>query len=235
MGRSNHPKSVQHITECQRCGTCCRKGGPTLHIEDKPLVERGAIPLRDLLTIRRGEWVHENVQGDLRTTDAELIRLKGTTQSWTCAYFDPDGARCHIYWDRPIECRAMQCWDTQKIEAVYPHNRLTRRDLLGDVAGLWDLVADHEARCGYDRVGELTQQMRRQPSKAVETQLSRIISYDREIRRLLVEQGLDAAMLDLFLGRPLTKTLEMFGFKVVQESGRLIIKRCPLPLRPLDF
>jgi hypothetical protein len=31
-------------TACRRCGTCCRKGGPALHREDRHLVVDGLIP-----------------------------------------------------------------------------------------------------------------------------------------------------------------------------------------------
>jgi Fe-S-cluster containining protein len=31
------------ITKCIRCGTCCKKGGPSFHLEDKMLIEKGII------------------------------------------------------------------------------------------------------------------------------------------------------------------------------------------------
>jgi Fe-S-cluster containining protein len=48
---------------CRRCGTCCEKGGPSLHREDRPLVDNGQIPVRHLFTIRRGELAQDNIKG----------------------------------------------------------------------------------------------------------------------------------------------------------------------------
>ena len=221
-----------HDTGCRRCGTCCRKGGPTLHIEDQPLVERGVLPLKDLFTIRKGELVHENVRGELITTDEELIRLKGTAESWTCICLDENSSQCRIYTDRPIECRLLECWDPRKITAYYQQNRLTRRDLLAGFEGLWDLIADHDARCDYGLIAELTHRMQNPSDVDAKKQLSTVLTYDFEIRRLMVDQGgVDAEMLDLILGRPLTETMGAFGFKVTRESGRLIVKPCQRPVR----
>ena len=193
-------------------------------------MERGVIPLKDLFTIRKGEWVRENVRGKLMATDEELIRVKGTADAWTCTYLDENSSKCRIYADRPIECRLLECWDTREITTFYRQNRLARRDLLAGIEGLWDLIADHDARCDYGLIAELTHQMRQRPNQDVKAQLSRVLSYDVEIRRLLVDQGgVDVEMLDLFLGRPLTKTMDAFGFKVTRESGRLVMTPCQTP------
>ncbi len=40
---------------CDRCGTCCRQGGPALHIQDRHLVAPGFLGFDVLVTIRRGE------------------------------------------------------------------------------------------------------------------------------------------------------------------------------------
>lgn len=49
-------------THCRRCGTCCEKGGPALHTDDRMLIENGHIPARYLFTIREGEPVVDNVK-----------------------------------------------------------------------------------------------------------------------------------------------------------------------------
>ena len=49
------------ISECVRCGTCCGKGGPAFHHEDKMLIEQGIILSKHLYTIRAGEPVYDNV------------------------------------------------------------------------------------------------------------------------------------------------------------------------------
>ncbi|MCK7469942.1 MAG: hypothetical protein MZU95_03395 [Desulfomicrobium escambiense] len=45
------------LPSCSRCGTCCRKGGPALHQEDRQRVEQGADPHPRISTpSAEGEW-----------------------------------------------------------------------------------------------------------------------------------------------------------------------------------
>ena len=37
-----------------------------------------------------------------------------------------------------------------EIEKIYAKNRLTRKDLISSIEGLWDLVEEHQNQCGYD-------------------------------------------------------------------------------------
>ncbi len=60
-----------------------------------------------------------------------------------------------IYNDRPLECRALKCWDTRELEQIYAAKRLTRRDLISNVKGLWDLIEDHQVRCDYIKIRDL--------------------------------------------------------------------------------
>ena len=55
-------KAKKTAGECRRCGTCCEKGGPALHGEDRPLVDRGQVPARCLFTIRAGEPVRDDMR-----------------------------------------------------------------------------------------------------------------------------------------------------------------------------
>ena len=41
------------VNSCRRCGTCCEKGGPGLHVADMGLLEH--IPMKDVVCLRRGE------------------------------------------------------------------------------------------------------------------------------------------------------------------------------------
>ena len=79
-------KKQEIRTECIRCGTCCEKGGPALHAEDKALVEAGRIHTRYLYTIRKGERVHDNVRNCLIPATSDIIKLKGKNQSWVCVF-----------------------------------------------------------------------------------------------------------------------------------------------------
>ena len=88
---------------CRQCGTCCRKGGPALHKEDRHLVMDGLIPAEALYTIRAGEPVQDNVAGRRSYADTDIIKIKGKGDGWCCRFLDDESSRCTIYDRRPAE------------------------------------------------------------------------------------------------------------------------------------
>jgi Fe-S-cluster containining protein len=213
---------------CRRCGTCCEKGGPSLHREDHPLVDNGQIPVRHLFTIRRGELAQDNIKGILAPLTDEIIKIKGQPGRWTCLFFDPKTRGCGIYDHRPLECRALNCRDTRQIEKVYESARLTRRDLLSGVDGLWDMVEAHEQHCSYGELKSLVGEGGRDGRPKQEEALLEIIRYDAHVRRLTSEKGgMDGQMLDFIFGRPLVDTIKMFDLALKREAGtyRLIFRQ----------
>lgn len=212
---------------CRQCGTCCRKGGPALHLADRRLVMEGLIPAEALYTLRDGEPVQDNVAGRPAFAEGDIVKIKGNGSDWCCRYLEDEGSRCAIYERRPVECRALQCWDTRAIEALYDRERLTRRDLLVGVAGLWDLVADHDRRCAYrtlrDQAGRLGAP-HPQRSAAIEA-ITGMLQYDENLRNLLVEGGhAPPGMLDFLLGRPLIESLHGFNIRVERTAGRIRLR-----------
>lgn len=195
---------------CRRCGTCCRKGGPAFHIADRPLIESGTIPLRQLFTIRKGERVKDPIRRVVRPVSTELIKLKGSANTWTCTFFNERDCSCRIYTKRPLECRLLKCWDTTDMEEMTARECLTRRHLLEGVAGLWDLVAEHEARCSCEILGEMMAHFKKEQQKRTEKAIAEILNYDRHLRHLVVEKSrIDPEILDFLFGRPLEKILAM--------------------------
>jgi Fe-S-cluster containining protein len=218
------PRDGTPIFECLRCGTCCEKGGPCFHQEDRQLIEKGVIPTNCLYTIRKGELASDNVRGCLVPVDSDIIKIKGKNDSWTCMFFDKENKGCTIYDERPLECRALKCWDTRALEQIYASNRLTRKDLISDIEGLWDLVKDHKARCNYEKVQKLIKDLAGGESNSARRELLEIIHYDTEIRKLVVSKGgLDPEMLDFLFGRPLTKTIGNYGVKIKQEGKKICL------------
>lgn len=217
-------EAVSSSRTCRRCGTCCRKGGPALHRQDSRLIEDGRIPAEALYTIRPGEPVQDNVAGRPSFADGDIIKIKGGGEDWCCRFLEKATNRCTIYDHRPAECRALQCWDIRAIEALYERERLTRRDLLQGVEGLWDLIEDHERRCNYRRLRDLAGRLSGGPAeqKTALGDVTDMVKYDESLRRLLVENGhTPAGMLDFLLGRPLTQTLPGFHIKVESSGDRI--------------
>ena len=222
---SNHPATLKPgttISECIRCGTCCEKGGPCFHIEDRMLIEKGKIPSKYLYTIRKGELAHDNVKGCLAPVDSDIIKFKGKKDGWTCIFFDEIKKGCTIYDDRPLECRALKCWDTRELEQIYANTRLTRTDLVSEVKGLWELIKEHQACCDYKKIQPLIKDLAGSKHNQARRKLLEIIRFDAEIRKLVVARGgLDPEMLDFLFGRPLTKTLENYGIKIRQKGKKI--------------
>jgi len=220
------PNAAAAVKDCIRCGTCCEKGGPALHQEDRVLVEKGRIPSKYLYTIRRGELAHDNVKGCLMPVDSDIIKIKGKEDTWTCIFFDEQNKGCSIYNDRPLECRALKCWDTGELEKMYACHRLTRDDLVSKVEGLWDLIKDHQARCDYEKIKEQIGNLDGPHRDRARKKILEIIQYDAEIRNLVLEKGgLDPTLLEFLFGRPLTQTLPGYGIKIRQEGGKTIVTR----------
>lgn len=214
------------ISACKRCGTCCQKGGPSFHQADKALIESGVIPSKCLYTIRKGEMAYDNVRQCLEPASSDIIKIKGQGNSWTCLFYDQAQAACTIYEDRPIECRALKCWDTAELEALYAHKRLKREDLLADIEGLWDLIKDHQERCNYDTVLDLVQAINSGKPGDARQKLAELIQFDSEIRKLVVSRaGLDADVLDFLFGRPLTRTLQNVGLRIEPKGEKIVIRR----------
>lgn len=200
--------SLSPQPSCSRCGTCCRKGGPALHREDRHLVEQGLIHTRHLYTIRRGEWVHDPITGALVQAAGDIIKIRGGSGTWACRFLDDGSRGCRIYADRPLECRTLTCWNTAGIERVYAIDRLTRKDLISGIAGLWELVIEHQERCDVERLRKLRMPADGPPAVRRARELAEIIRYDTELRNLVVSRaGLEAGMTDFVFGRPLQQVL----------------------------
>ena len=230
-GIKQHPsdgKPGEGMHACARCGTCCRKGGPSFHQADKELIEKGVISSSQLYTLRAGELAHDNVKQAIRPVDSDIIKIKGKNDTWICCFLNEPDNTCTIYENRPLECRVLQCWDTQEIERIYAENRLTRKDLISEIEGLWGLIEDHQHRCDYRIIGNLVKALDSDDRSQAQRKLAEIIQYDTEIRSLVTEKGgLEPEMLDFLFGRTLAKTIENFGFKVQRDGKKIILKRLP--------
>jgi Fe-S-cluster containining protein len=225
----NHPNGTSE-SECIRCGTCCEKGGPAFHQEDRRLIEKGRIPSRYLFTIRKGEFAYDNVKACLAPVESDIIKIKGKEDTWTCIFLDEENKQCSIYHNRPLECRALKCWDTRELEKMYTRQRLTREDLISKIEGLWDLVKDHQERCDYEKINKLINDLDGPDPDSARRELLIIIQFDAEIRKLVLEKGgLASEMLDFVFGRSLKETLPNYGVTIRRDGTKTIITRSTRP------
>lgn len=217
----HNPSSDQSV--CKRCGICCKKGGPSFHIEDRELIETGDVPLKDLYTIREGETVHDTIKGSLMQAKTDIIKIKSHKGFTTCIYYKNKG--CTIHDNKPIECKTLKCWDTRQIEAMYQKNRLTRKDLLSGINGLWACVSEHQARCSYERIHDMMANPIESPGDRLSDEILGMIEDESRFRSRITEQrGTDPEILDFLFGRPLWETLKAFGLKVerIGDSYRIV-------------
>ncbi|TYT73559.1 YkgJ family cysteine cluster protein [Desulfobotulus mexicanus] len=222
-------------TSCTQCGECCRKGGPALHIEDKFLIMQGKLPASGLFTLRKGEIGMDPVENKKIILEEEIIKIQpDSNRDWACIHLSEKGDACDVYETRPVECRLLKCWDTRALLARYQEDRLTRKDIFGGVEGLWDLIEDHEKRCGYDTIRSLVETIEGKKGADEESvrKLGEIILYDRHIREVMHEKKPEMAkMTDLLFGRPLMQTLPvMFDLKIEKKESGWVIKPKRIPV-----
>ncbi|WP_243438597.1 YkgJ family cysteine cluster protein [Fundidesulfovibrio soli] len=139
--------------ECLRCGACCLRGGPALHLEDLPLIAAGTLTRAHLVTLRAGEPAFDNVAQVMTTLHSELVKVAWNphepgvqpgANAFACRFYAPEGSACLIHETRPAECRALYCQDTAAIEALYARDRLTRAHIVDTRGSLWEVVSFHE-------------------------------------------------------------------------------------------
>jgi Fe-S-cluster containining protein len=205
-------------THCIRCGTCCMKGGPTLHREDLDLFAGGAVRTSDLYTLRKGEVVRD-LDEALMVLEEEMVKIKGQGETWSCVFYDQEQSACGIYGKRPLECRAMKCWDLSELKKAMATARVRRTDLLKPGDGPVKIIDAHEKRCSHGALEASIRKLQGARAEDAVQEILDLLQYDHHVRSFLAEKlGLDPEVMDFLFGRPLTKTIRMFGLQVKQEG-----------------
>ena len=210
--------------ECTRCGTCCANGGPALHVHDKELIEGGAIPISHLITIRRGEMVHNPVNNRLQSVKNELIKINGVGKEWSCFYFDPEQKGCTIYDHRPQACRTLECWDTEAVEKIIEKDLLSRSDLINEDDPLYQSVIAHESGFPCPDLGVILKLGVTDKSKELEDTANREVAFRTE---LVGRHDLSLGEELFYFGRPLFHLLISVGARVRESAGRLLVSWPP--------
>ncbi len=209
------------MQECQRCGTCCRKGPPALHDSDREIYLCGVLCKEHLITLRKGEYVYDNIQDCIQQLDQDLIRIRPKESSKACFFLNEANNDCEIYLHRPLECRVMKCWDNQDIIDTYAHSRIERKDLIPEHSALYEIILEHESKCSVQAVEGLARRFKKEENNEYLIELSQILDTDCYIRKFLQNKaGAGASSLEFVLGRSLDKVLPNLGLKVeVGETG----------------
>jgi len=213
-------------TDCRRCGTCCRNGGPVLHRDDIALLQHGSITHADLVTIRIGEPAYSPLVDRVEPSAFELIKVAGTTASWTCRFLAAADSRCLIYEDRPLECRLLNCREPEPLLRMIGRDTLVRLDLINHGDPVLQLIGEHEQRCSYGELHELIEELWENAADMRRVdRLSELLQEDIALRREALEQWQLPPIMEMFVfGRPLFLSVQQYGLTVVEEKGRLQCK-----------
>jgi Fe-S-cluster containining protein len=202
---------------CKKCGNCCKEGGPALHNQDLELVRRGKIPIRSLITIRKGELVHNPLAGKIQPVRVELVKIVGTGRQWDCCYYNED-LGCTIYEDRPCACRVLKCWDTGEILDLVEKETLGRLDILDKDDPLIAVIEEHERMCPCDDLGFIQSNLG-QLSDQQKNELEKRVRNDLRFRtRVIADFQLKLSDELFYFGRPFFQLLQPLGIKISETT-----------------
>lgn len=209
--------ATKEDASCKGCGICCVKGGPALHAKDAFLFEENILQVQDVLTIRAGELVRDDVENKLKSLPAELIKIapiaNARPDDWTCRFYTSK-KRCFIHGKHPAECRAFYCKAPEDLMQLMHEEGLDREKIckLVNAPAWWvELIQNHEDRVNYALLAECIIKM--DTEEDAKEKFLEAIEYDRSLRELVVEKAaVPEEALNFLFGRPLLQTMVMFGF-----------------------
>jgi Fe-S-cluster containining protein len=203
---------------CQKCGNCCKQGGPALHSQDLARIKSGKIPVSSLITIRKGELASNPLTGKIQPVAVELVKITGTGRQWACCCYDAESG-CTVYADRPYACRLLKCWDTREILAVVEKYTLSRFDILGKGDPLVAVIKDHERICPCDDLG-FVQGNSGLLSEEKKNELEKRVRADLRFRnRAIADFQLNVRAELFYFGRPLFQLLQQVGARIFETPA----------------
>jgi len=212
--------------DCQRCGTCCLKGGPVLHDVDRELLDAGHITQGNLITIRKGEQVFSPISGKVESAAFEMLKMQGQGGNWTCSLYNAAEKICRLYDHRPLECRLLKCWAPSDLEAIIGRQLLSRYDFIPPDSPLRRLIDIHERECSCTMLSTLCAKFGLGQDELLLEEITQLIKRDVLLRLIaLKELGLEERFEFFVLGRPLFKQLTPYGIRVYEQGDDLCLAR----------
>ena len=213
---------MSNPNSCRQCGACCKKGGPTLNLDDLDLVRQGHIRHDQLVAIRQGEMGYNPATERLEPGPVELLKIRGQGSGWTCLFFAEADNGCTIYAHRPATCRVLQCWQPEALLATIYQNTLRRADLINPNDPILAEIARHEQACPGKEFTALLADTDRDSL----ARLTEMVRADLAIRGEVAHKvGISLEMEFFLFGRPLFKQLGGSGIEWVEENGGIRLEK----------
>ena len=211
-------KENRQKTSCNRCGSCCKQGGPALHSQDRDLILGGALRFEHLVTVRRGELALQPLVESPQPVTEEFLKLQGQGNDWCCRFYDHEETACTIYEQRPVACGLLDCTHPDELLAIAGRNLLSRFDLFAADDPLIPLVKLHEEHyCPCPQLSDLADRLVADKENTLE-ELTRQVNLDVAVRMKASRKFALSVDRELFyFGRPLFQLLQPLGFTVTES------------------
>ena len=198
---------------CDRCGSCCKQGGPALHRPDISLIQGGRLDRYHLVTIRKGEPAFLPFADQPAPVPSEFLKLQGRQGSWCCLFYDEQARACSIYENRPMACGLFDCTAPEPILAITGKDLLTRFDCIDPDDPLLPLVRRHDREFPCPDMEMVTAGLNSPADRlSLLADLTPLVNGDLAFRRQLTAQGTLSVAAEMFyFGRPLFQLLLPLG------------------------
>jgi len=226
MTVSDRQQKYHEPAGCQRCGACCRHGGPALHPEDRNLFDQHVLSVLDLIAVRVGEPAHNPLQERIEPTPHEFLKIKGSHASWSCGFFNQDEGQCLIYQTRPLECRLLFCRDTGPLEEVMGRDLLTRKDLLVEDDPVLSIIDRQEPEIAFSEVNDLLIAYKNNENREqLIDKLTSLVRQDLLLRSEFLQNFPERQGEEMFLlGRPLFLVLAPYGLRIIETASGISLE-----------
>ena len=217
---------------CVNCGACCKKGGPALHTKDAYLFEENILQVQDVVTIRAGELVRDDMKNRLVPLPSELVKIapgrNARPDDWTCRFLT-GSKRCFLHGKHPAECRAFYCKDPEALMQLSNEPRLEREKICEIIKApaYWpELIKTHEEAVNYEELGPWA--LKIGEDEEARRKFIEKVEFDRSFRELVIEKKAAAEEdLPFLFGRPLLQTMVMFKLAARPGANGINIVKIP--------
>ena len=216
-------------TGCQRCGACCREGGPALHEGDRELVRSGRLHLDDLVTVNLGELAFQPLATMATPVFHEFLKLQGQNGTWCCTFYDEATRGCRRYADRPLACGLLDCTDTGPLLDMAGQDLLTRFDCIDQGDPILAVILNHQQQHPCPDMQIISQDFTQRSARTeLLAGLLEEVNLDLAFRsRTSGVFHLSVAMELFYFGRPLFQLLLPLGIQAVHTVDGLRLN-CPV-------